>query len=454
MPYANQIAGKGGHGDIVKNPDVAHFLEGCKYLKEPCEEEGIELAATYLAAPVGGLPPDMTVASDASPYIEPINGRYPSTQIGYIKLSMVLVSMADYNGLTRPGSRFVDPFKAAKLHRNADAITFTLPGSNIRYRGAATVKDGFRLAVWEQLSDGRTNLSKSGGYSVADTLFNISDGILVVKKCPNCEYEPAGEFQFTPQAPMQNCPDCDTPMYATDSLRLYEEISDFGTNASPMTRFMNAVEHLMIANLIRMLSEQQPATLSKMAFIIDGPLAVFGQPAWISKKLMALYYRIGQNLARRGLRAPIIIGLQKEGMAMDHARGLERFLTKGRFRVIDDEYRKQYISAGSSKTPNFGDETYYGQDFIFKTEKGQIFIVAVPYPFQNKQNKAQFAKNKVVIAEYPDLGRAFDLIRHFELDLYRSAVVPVALAHRHSSISLVPGGKVLELMSRHGLGGT
>lgn len=451
MPYANQTAGKGGHGDIVKNPDVADFLAGCEYLKEPTEEEGVELATTYIEAPVGGLPPDMTVASDASPYIEPISGRYPSTQIGYIKLSLVLVSMADYNGLTRPGSRFVDPFKAAKLHRNADAISFTLPGSNIRYRGAATVKDGFRLAVWEQLSDGRTNLSKSGRYSIADTLFSISGGTLAVKRCPNCEHEPPGEFQFTVQTPVQNCSECGTPLYATDSLRLFEEVSDFGTNASPMTRFMNAVEHLMMANFIRMLAEQQPAALSTMAFIIDGPLAVFGQPAWISKKLMGLYYRIGQDLARRGLRAPIIVGLQKEGMAMDHARALERFVAKGRFRIIDDEYRKQYISAGSSKTPNFGDETYYGQDFIFKTEKGQMFVVAVPYPFQNKQNKAQFAQEKADITNYPDLGRAFDLIRHFELDLYRSAVVPVALAHRHASISLVPGGKVLDLVSKHGL---
>lgn len=452
MPYANQTAGKGGHGDIVKNPDVANFLEGCEYLKEPTEEEGAELAATYIEAPVGGLPPEMTVASDASPYIEPISGRYPSTQIGYIKLSLVLVSMADYNGLTQPGSRFVDPFKAAKLHRNADAISFTLPGSNIRYRGADTVKDGFRRAVWEQLSDARTNLSNSGRYTVADTLFNISGGTLAVKRCPNCDHEPSGEFQFTEQEPVKNCPECGTPLYATDSLRLYEDISDFGTNVSPMTRFMNAVEHLMMANFIRMLAEQQPSVLSKMAFIIDGPLAVFGQPAWISKKLMGFYFRVTQELAQRGLRAPIIVGLQKEGMAMDHARALERFLAKGRFRVIDDEYRKQYISAGSSKSPNFGDETYYGQDFIFKSEKGQVFVLAVPYPFQNKENKVRFAKDKVDITNYPDLGRAFDLIRHFEFDLYRSAVVPVALAHRHASISLVPGGKVLDFMSRHGLG--
>ena len=82
-------------------------------------------------------------------------------------------------------------------------------------------------------------------------------------------------------------------------------------------------------------------------------------------------------------------------------------------------------------------------------------IIGVPIslsPFPNKQNKEQFAKDKVDVSNYPDLGRTFDLIRHFEFDLYQSAIVPVALAHRHASISLVPGGKVLDLISRHGLG--
>jgi hypothetical protein len=50
------------------------------------------------------------------------------------------------------------------------------------------------------------------------------------------------------------------------------------------------------------------------------------------------------------------------------------------------------------------------------------------------------------------LAKAFSLIRYFEFDLYENAVVPIALAHRHASISLVPGGKVLDLVTRAGLG--
>lgn len=452
MPYQNQQAGKGGHVDIVKNPDVAGFLSNCETVREPTDEEGAEIAQSFVDAPTHDSLPGKVVASDASPYVEPISGKFPSTQIGYIKLSFVLIDMADFNGLTSPQSRYVDPFKVAELHRNADAISFILPGSNIKYKGEPTVRDGFRLAVWEQMSDERTNFSGSQKYSAADTLLHICSGQVSVKRCPACGHQPDGEFVLTSVVPIVKCGDCDTPIYATDSLRLYEEVSDFGVNASPMTRFMNAIEHLAMAGLVRMLASQQPETLARMAFIVDGPLAIFGQPAWISKKLMAFYHGVQCSLSGKGLAPPVVLGLQKEGMAMEHARSVERFLRPGTFRMVDDSYRKSFISAGSSNSPNFGDETYYGQDFIFKTEKGQVFVGAVPYTFPNKQNKAEFASEKAKADNYPEIGKAFDLIRHFEFDLYRSAVVPIALAHRHASISLVPGGKVLDLVSRHGLG--
>src|SRR6185369_2088566 len=142
MPYARERASKGGHSDLVKNPDVAGFLQDCAYMREPTDEEAASIVATYQSAPLGESLPIKVIASDASPYSEPINGKFPSTQIGYVKVSLVLIDLKDYDGLSKPGSRFVDPFKVAEMHRNADAISFTLPGSNIRYKGAKTVQAG------------------------------------------------------------------------------------------------------------------------------------------------------------------------------------------------------------------------------------------------------------------------------------------------------------------------
>jgi hypothetical protein len=52
---------------------------------------------------------------------------------------------------------------------------------------------------------------------------------------------------------------------------------------------------------------------------------------------------------------------------------------------------------------------------------------------------------------YENLAKAINLINHFESDLYRNAVVPIALAHRYTAISLKPGGQVLDLLTRRNL---
>ncbi len=456
MPYNRETAGKGGHADFVRNPDVQGFLENCTYLREPSDEEAKDLASRFVPAPMG-VPPNLpryVVASDASKSDTPISDKLPSTQIGFLKVSHVLVDMAKYAGLIDPVNRFVDPFKVADMHRAASPVTFTMPGSNIRYRGANNVRDGFRRALFDQLSVDRTE-SRSGQV-LARMLVSLDHGALTLSTNPCCGAKPGSTFDSARL--VQTCAACGGEVYATDFLRLHEGISDFGDNASAMTRMMNAIEHLMLAGFVTQVFEAQPQALADIAFVLDGPLGIFGEPAKLSQRLQALIYRVNTRLAEMGLQPMLVLGLQKTGGVMDHALLLERFLPDGVLRVIDDDYRNEYITGGDSPAANFGNETYYGQDFLFKTEAGRIFNFAIPYPFEDKTyggGGRAFAKAKVELARYGTLiERACDLIRHFEMDLYDNSLVPVALAHRHASISLVPGGKVLDLLVRSGLGGS
>lgn len=455
MPYNRETAGKGGHADFVRNPDVQGFLENCTYLREPSGEEAKDLASRFTPAPMGAPPnlPRYVVASDASKSDTPISDKLPSTQIGFLKVSHVLVDMEKYAGLIDPVNRFVDPFKVADMHRAASPVTFTMPGSNIRYRGANNVRDGFRRALFDQLSVDRTE--NRSGEVLARMLVSLDHGALTLPTNPCCGARPGSTFDSATL--VQTCAACGSEVYATDFLRLHEGISDFGDNASAMTRMMNAIEHLMLAGFISQVFEAQPQALANIAFVLDGPLGIFGEPAKLSQRMQALIYRVNTRLAEMGLQPMLVLGLQKTGGVMDHALLLERFLPDGVLRVIDDDYRNVYITGGDSPAANFGNETYYGQDFLFKTEAGRIFNFAIPYPFQDKTfggGGRAFAKAKVELARYGTLiERACDLIRHFEMDLYDNSLVPVALAHRHASISLVPGGKVLDLLVRSGLGG-
>lgn len=451
MPYKGETAGKGGHSDFVRNPDVQNFLASCEYMRPPSDDEAKIIASEFIEAPKGNPTslPDFVVASDASKNDTPINDKLPSTQVGFVKVSHVLVAMDLYAELINPSTRFVDPFKAAALHRNAQPITYVLPGSNIKYKGAATVKDGFRHAVYDQFSSNHRN--GSNRLVLTETLLLLNNGVLTISKCPSCSYKI--NFDFSPQQTLRTCSNCNVNVFVTDWLRLHEGISDFGDNASAMTRMMNAVEHLLLAAFILELLNNSPAALSSIAFVIDGPLALFGEPAKLHQRLMQLIHEANTKLSALGYEPVLVMGLQKTGNVMDHARLLERFLPNGVIRVIDDAYRQKYITGSDTVSENFGSETYYGQDFLFKTEKGRIFNFALPYPFANKGSSGgDFASKKVILSNYGSLiDRACDLIRHFELDLYDNAIVPVALAHRHASISLVPGGKVLDLITRAGL---
>lgn len=451
MPYSKERASKGGHSDLVKNPEISNFLTQCDYLKEPTAEELQSITSCFENVSVSSDLPLKVVASDASPYSDPINGTFPSTQIGYVKISLVLVDVGDFEGLRSTESRFVDPFKVAEMHRNADALSFVLPGANVRYKGATTVANGFRRAVWEQLTDDRTKMANDPEYSIGSTLLAIEDDKqVIVKKCPSCKLDET--FSFKNIFEIQQCPSCGEDIFLTDSLRIHEQISEFGDSTSAITRFMNVIEHLAIATLVRMLGHYQPESLSQMAFFVDGPLAIFGQPARIHAKLMQLYFRVYGYLKKKGLPPPIIVGLQKTGQVAEHAKALAKHLPKGCLKIVDDEYRNKWIKASERPNENFGHETYYGQDFIYKTDSGRVFTLGIPYPFLKKSSREKFALEKSNMKIYSDtLTRTLGIIKFFEFELYEDAVVPIALAHRHASISLMPGGKVLDLVSKHGL---
>lgn len=543
MPYQNsskksEPGGKTTHMIFNNNPDIQGFLENSSCLTAPTSEEAKKITADYLKSTGSdNILPGYVVASDSSPYTEPLKGLYPSTQLGYIKNSMVLIDLDEFNNLTPSNSNYVCPFKVAELHRNgSDAIAFILPGCNVRYKNATTVKDGFRLAVYEQLMDERTrfidDIHANDSFSVIDTLIAIEEsegfpkGTIKIDKCPSCNTKEV--FLFTKTQHLRECSECKETVYITDSLRIHEQISDFGDNRSAITRFMNVVEHLIIASFIRFYSVRDPEALSKMAFILDGPLAIFGQPAKVHARLMKLYYKISEDLSNSGLTMPVIMGIQKSGTAVDHAVSLAKYMDNSTYRLIDDEYRHKYIAARSESSENFGNETYYGQDFIYKTESGKVFVFALAYPFKDKNiegfenekfnieiinhelsiackdsllkarlnnilddpkklikvltiknGSAELVNNRIVIntkkgdisevkvtlsskkifslqkTEIERYGsqieNAMSIISHFELELYENAIIPIALAHRHASISLVPGGKVLDNLSKGGL---
>jgi hypothetical protein len=71
-----------------------------------------------------------------------------------------------------------------------------------------------------------------------------------------------------------------------------------------------------------------------------------------------------------------------------------------------------------------------------------------PNPFDTKSDISFFKEEKSKLENYKNIDMYLKLINEFECDLYEGAVVPVALARKHTVISLKPGSQVLDLLTK------
>lgn len=457
MPYQGEFADKASHYDIVKDPEVLQFLEDCNYLTSPSEEQGKAIGDCFEVPPRVDASelPQQVIAIDGSDYPAEINERLPSTEIGYVKVGSVLIDMTKFGSL-RVG-RYVDPFRVAELQKDNNALKFLLPSANICWKGKTSVRDSFRAVVDNHLYSAKTRFdADEPKTSLRTTLFHLAsrrpDGMgtgdpqcLKLHKCPNCNFGPI-EVKDIPET--QNCPKCNAEVYPSDCLRLWEEVNEFQSNRAAMSRFMQVVEHLLPIHYVRYLVNNSLVSLGSIAFFVDRPLAIFGTAAWLHRSIMCYLVEVNERLRKIHQTPVLIIGLQKTGQVVDHVGLIERFVQPNRIFAIDDDYRYRYIVSGRVPSQNgFGYETYYGQDFIYKTDSGRSFVFALPYPFASKDS-GNFVQVKTEINRYSDLPRAIALINHFEYDLYENALIPIALAHKHTAISLIPGGRVLDILTR------
>ncbi len=463
MPYEGEYASKASHYDIVKNPEVAQFLQSCDYLTVPSEQEGQMMSARFEVAPPLDevILPERVIAVDGSDYEASIDQHLPSTKVGYVKIGSILIDMAQFHSLRVDGRRLVDPFRVAELQSGNSPLTFSLPSANIRWKGKTSVRDGFRAAVDEYFYHAKTRFSENDPKtSLRTTLFHLASRRseergtedprrLQIHKCPTCREGPLTVEDIPSQ---QKCRFCGNDIYPSDCLRLWEEVSDYQSNTVALSRFMLVVEHILPIHYIRYLAENSFPLLGSLAFFIDGPLALFGPAAWLHSSILRYLGEIQDRLSKSRLPSMVMIGLQKTGQVTDHAMLIQRFVQPHCLFAVDDDYRYQYIRASREPSANgFGAETYYGQDFIYKTHSGRTFVFALPYPFSSKNECPDFRQVKTNVRLYQELPKALALINHFEADLYKNALIPVALAHRYTAISLVPGGRVLDLLTRKAL---
>ena len=456
MPYQNEFADKTSHIDIVKNPDVEEFLNKCHKI-DLSDGQGVQsLISKFKPTPPSDLKkPKNIISIDGSYYESSVTEKYPSQKIGFIKVGVILLK---YNVLDSIGneSSFVDPFEVAKFKENNDSYSIVLPSANVVYSDCSNVKDSFRNALEDQFDRLRTEKDnpetslKTTLFKLASYLDGCSEKKIKLTKCPSCKKE---ENIYVYKNQINKCPHCGKPLYVTDVLRVWENVDEMNSSLSAITRTMNVLERLLAIHYIRTIVEKSKhsfvETLENICFFIDGPLAIFGEPAKLHSCIMKYLWEINQVMKSHGKSDIMMIGIQKSGAINDFLNLIKDSIPSNTIYCLDDFNRYKHIYFGMKQANDtYGKETYFGQDFLYKSSTGKLFVFNVPYPWETKSSVSNFANEKSNIKNYPNIGTYTSILNDFECQMYENSLIPTVLAHKYTAISLAPGSKVLDLLAK------
>lgn len=462
MPYQNEFADKTSHIDIVKNPDVEDFLQKCHKI-EDFNGDDISSAREQFSSPENNYfhKPDNIISIDGSLYEASIKEEYPSQKVGFIKVGVVLLQCKSLSAI-QGASRFVDPYEVAKIKENNEAYSFVLPSTNIVYGDCDNTQESFRRALDEQFDklrdkkdDPNTSL-KTTLFKMATYLEGCDESKIKISKCPSClkgDGKDDNTLIYIHKGDNEpKCPYCGKRLYLTDVLRVWELVDDYTSNKDAITRTMNIVERLLAMHYIRSIVEFQKDSfaniLENLCFFIDGPLSVYGEPAKFHACFMKYLFELNQTMRQFNKSDILMIGIQKSGAVNDYLNLIKDYIKNGEVFCLSDEIRNKYVTVNRKPASDtFGKETYFGQDFLYKNKKGNVFVFYVPYPFYSKSGDFKYEKSN--ISNYRNIKIYTDLLDEFDCDLYENALIPTVLAHKYTAISLAPGSKVLDLLSKN-----
>jgi hypothetical protein len=478
MPYDRERSSATGAFDILKDPALHEFMQTIKVIPDISKRTTtIRDKVLDVSSRVSDITEGIILASDASPYEAIAQEEFPSIRVGLLKFSNVVIRVADYRRLRDRNDLFVDPVDIANLKKSANSMSFGLPGAGITSEEVPKSKNLFRRRVFDVFMADQFAFGYQKLYDTLVDMIRRSGSIVRRGGREFIEFNRAKKSPIDGVVPTSNIAvpldpgyvdldnDAHKRVYVTDALRVHEAFVNEGSNVECFGRLMSAMEHILLAHLIRCAHSTDPTATGNLYVIVDGPLAIFGEAARFHRGLMSLLHEVRADCRQIGMPGPLVIGVCKTGKVVEHAHQIERILQyqpddkprAGTFLLpVDDEYRYSLIQPSETDhSDNFGKDTYYGQTFIVRTSKAKIFDITLAYPFERKTDVEgqPFREAKVNLTHYKgDLDRMLSLVEMMQTDLFQNALIPIHLAHRYASIAHSPAGRSLDAFVREALG--
>lgn len=445
MGYPKEFAHKLAHCPLVANEEVRKTVAACSVVPSSAPPRS-PVAGVQPMEPAAELSAELDIyAIDGSRW--ELNLDRKNHRLGYLQIGQVAFSLEQYAALAE-GSR-VDPFATARLLQQRQAWGVSLPSSRVRWGTCTSVRDSIRAVLEGFLTQTRPFTPE---FSLRETLFALAserlgplatgdDRFLRLHKCPDCE---KGPVVVTRSLEEPCCPHCKARVYASDCLRIYEEVRESDSNENAFTRTMLVLEHLILMNHLETLAQTEPARLAHSVWFMDGPLALFGPASWLHAPIQARLHEMNKRLCAAGFMT--LVGIEKTGRLVKHAHRLE--MPRRSILAVDDDYRyRRVVLARAPNRAGFGRQTHYGQDFIYRNGSGQKIVFSLPYSAARKSSPL-FDEEKADLKQYAQLPQVLALLERLSSKRHPASVVPTLLAHQATAISRRPGGDVLKLLSK------
>ena len=432
-----------GHVPTVRHPMVAQAL--ARYHSPASRTQDLAAIADRLIDP-GELGqerwvPRWTMATDSSPFEHVVDPAFPSTRLVFAQMSAVI---GDLHQLQQRVGPFASP-QAIRDAQEASVMAGVLPSSNLLRSDGTPPRRAFREAVEELFQtryvEGRSLLAVLEEVQ-AHGLETNGRPLASLTRCPNpaCE-ETISNPDGTPvlfDATGSGCEACGEHILFTDLLRAHETFREHAANGEACGRIMSVAERLITLGFLDHVHARMSGAAGDISLVTDGPLALFGEVAKLKSGILRRMQSVAEELRAAGLRLPVIVGIEKTGVFVEHARAIGSHIPPGFLMAPDQEYLESYVTFRGSP---HGAETYYGRHFFYRSKNRRVYVITVP-PLGRRD---ALPHEPFTPEDYPTLACTCALIEAIGTRLYDDATIPLVLAHRYAAFPAETAGQVLKL---------
>lgn len=435
MPFEGETASYRTLRRILQSNKVRQLQD--RFRLAPAADGSSHVPAFLAQSPDGTSDqPELILAVDGGYFAAEVENGYPGAEIGYITVAAVLILLSKLRRLAR--SDIIDP-QAHRETQKRSSIDTALPGRGVVIDGQVTPKASMRCVLFEEMTEYRV-------FPDSETLLDTYEVLMGSADFDNrgrCPCERAATYSR--QAGEYACDTCGATLYSSDAMRLHELFSSTESCEKLYGHVMNTLEKLWLVHVLRAFERRGPewlALIGKIGFMVDGPLAVYGTPAWLSAPIRAELGRINQEQrAVTGLDM-MIIGIEKTGAFVRHFEMLdakpETAIEPGYVVCLDNSYIRRHIIPSPSERL-YGRNTYFGRKVLYKTRYGHRLVVSLAC-----FGSQQFDLNTAEVHQFPRLFDALELLDAVSSNLYPNSISPLIAAHSEAAIPLNLGKQILE----------